>query len=193
MLNKEQIKGIFKVGFTLCAITAAAALVLAFVNSMTAPVIAKNTAEKQAISMQKVLPEAKEFSDENLINDNMDKMVTAVYEGKDESGNNCGYAVMVSPKGYGGDVSMAVGVDADLKVSGLDIVSQSETAGLGAKCVNEDFRNQFIGKSSGITVSKSGAKDNEIDAITSATITSKAVTLGVNTALEAVAQIEEDK
>ncbi len=193
MLNKDQIKNIFKVGFTLCAITAVSALILAFVNSLTAPVIAKNTAEKQQQAMLEVLPSASGFSDENLINDSVDKIVTAVYEGNDENKNVCGYAVMVSPNGYGGAISMTVGVDLELKVTGVDIISQSETPGLGAKCVEDDFKNQYIGKSKGITVSKSGAKDNEIDAISSATITSNAVTLGVNTAIDAVILIKGDK
>ena len=142
MLNKDQIKNIFKVGFTLCAITAVSALILAFVNSLTAPVIAKNTAEKQQQAMLEVLPSASGFSDENLINDSVDKIVTAVYEGNDENKNVCGYAVMVSPNGYGGAISMTVGVDLELKVTGVDIISQSETPGLGAKCVEDDFKNQ---------------------------------------------------
>ena len=136
--------------------------------------------------MRKVLPEAKSFSDENLRTDSMDAIVTAVYEAE-----GAGYAVMVSPNGYGGAVSMAVGVDGDGVVTGVDIISQSETAGLGANCTKEEFKEQFIGKKAGIGVSKSGAKENEIDAISSATITSKAVTKGVNAAIDAAAQLEK--
>lgn len=193
MLNKDQIKNILKVGFTLCAITAVSALILACVNSVTAPVIAKNTAEKQSQAMQKVLPAASEFSEDNLVNENIDKIVTEIYEGKDENGEVCGYAVMVSPNGYGGAISMTVGVDADLTVTGVDIISQSETPSLGAKCIEDDFKDQYIGKTQGVTVTKNGAKDNEVDAISSATITSNAVTLGVNTAIDAVSLIKEGK
>ena len=77
----------------------------------------------------------------------------------------------------------------------IDITGQSETPGLGANCVREDFKAQFAGKKLGISVVKRNAKDNEIDAISSATITSKAVTKGVNDALEAVESfpIEGDK
>lgn len=65
------------------------------------------------------------------------------------------------------------------------ITSQSETAGLGANCTKDEFKDSFKGKSAEITVVKNGAKNNQIDALTSATITSKAVTRGVNAAIEA--------
>ena len=186
MVKKTDLKEIIKIGAILFAITAAAALVLALMNSVTAPVIAKNQAEKQQKAMQVVLPEAMGFSDENLKTDEMPEIVSAVYE----STNNKGYAVMVSPNGYGGAISMAVGVSPKGEVTGIDIISQSETAGLGAKCTEAEFKDQFIGKAAGVTVTKSGANENQVDAISSATITSKAVTAGVNAAIEA-AQIAE--
>ena len=88
---------------------------------------------------------------------------------------------------------MIVGVDNDLKVTGVEIISQSETAGLGAKCTEDGFKAQFVGKTENIAVTKNGAKDNEIDAITSATITSKAVTKGVNDAISVVKEAKEGK
>ena len=137
--------------------------------------------------MQKVLPEADGFSDENLYTGDENGIVTAIYA----ANNDTGYAVMASPSGYGGTISMAVGIDKNGTVTGVDIISQSETAGLGSNCTKDEFKNQFIGKTAGIDVVKNGAKENQIDAISSATITSKAVTSGVNACIDAVAQLEK--
>lgn len=186
MLKQGDSKEIIKVGLILFAITALAALVLALMNGVTAPLIQANQAKKQQLAMQNVLPEASGFSTDNLRTDSMDKTVTAVYAAED-----AGYAVMVSPNGYGGAISMAVGVDKHGTVTGVDVISQSETAGLGANCTKDEFKTQFTGKTAGVTVSKNGAKENEIDAISSATITSKAVTAGVNAAIDAAAQLSE--
>lgn len=186
MVKQTDAKEIIKIGAILFAITALAALVLAVMNGVTAPLIEKNQQEKQNAAMQVVLPEADGFSDKNLRTSDMDSTITAIYQSK----NKKGYAVMVSPNGYGGAISMAVGVTPEGEVAGVDIISQTETAGLGANCAKPEFKSQFTGKTAGITVSKSGAKNNEIDAISSATITSKAVTAGVNTAIDAVESIE---
>lgn len=189
MLKKEDIKSIIKVGITLFLITSVSAFVLALVNGVTEPKILENTAQKQMLSMKKVLPLADEFLEVSYVTENKD--ISAVFEGisKDELS---GYVVLVSPNGYGGKISMAVGITKDLKVSGVDIISQSETPGLGANCTKDKFKNQFIDKTNGIKVVKNNAKDNEIDAISSATVTSKAVTAGVNGALEAISKIKED-
>ncbi len=81
---------------------------------------------------------------------------------------------------------MVVGIAADGAVSGVSIISMSETSGLGANAAKEGFRSQFAGKSGTLAVNKDGG---EIDAITGATITSRAVTRGVNAALAAVAEL----
>lgn len=190
-MKKNDILSVIKVGITLCLITAISALILAVVNSYTAPVIAENTLKKQEKAMIKVVPLANNFSEIEF--KSKEKIVKDIYEGTNETGEVTGYAVMVSPNGYGGEISMAVGVDNELKVTGVDIISQSETAGLGAKCTKKEFKDQFIGKTENIEVSKKGAKDNEIDAISSATITSQAVTTGVNSAINSVKEIKEGK
>ena len=92
----------------------------------------------------------------------------------------------VAPNGFGGAIDMMVGVDVSGAVTGVAIVSQSETASLGANCTREDFRAQFTGKTGTLSVSKDGG---EIEALTGATVTSRAVTEGVNTALEFVQEV----
>lgn len=178
-MNGKDIKEIIKVGLILFLITAVSAGALAYINSITAPIIAKNAEEKQNVAMQKVLPNATEFSEIKDLNIENDSSVVALYDAGDE-----GVVVLCEPKGYGGAISLVVGIDKEGTVSGIDITKQSETAGLGANCSKDEFKEQYKGKTAGIGVSKNGAKDNEIDAISSATITSKAVTKGVNDALE---------
>ena len=193
MINSKDILGIFKVGITLFLITAVSALVLAVVNSYTAPVIAENTAKKQAESMKKVVTDAISFNKLNTSDYTAvieyTSAVNGIYEGVNSNGEICGYAVMVSPNGYGGEISMAVGISDNLKVLGIDIITQSETPGLGSKCEDDAFKAQFVGKES-ITVVKSGAKEDEIDAISGATRTSNAVAKGVNTALAVVHNVK---
>ena len=91
-----------------------------------------------------------------------------------------GQAIPVSPRGYSGTIKMLVGIDKTGKVIGLKVLSQTETPGLGANVVNQNFLKQFIGKT---------AKDpiepkKDIDAITGATISSRAVCAGVKQALK---------
>ena len=113
--------------------------------------------------------------------------VDDVLKATDKNGNLIGYVFSAtSPSGYGGDVKVAIGVSAKTnKLTGFTVLSHSETAGLGAKATEDDFKSQFIGKSAnGINYTKNGASsDNEIDALSGATITSNAVCEAVDSAL----------
>ena len=178
MAEKKEGFEIIKVGIILFAITAVAALILAKVNDVTKPIIEEQEIEKMQAAMAEVLPEADVF-EEVPLELSEESTLTKIYK------TDAGYVVFAAPKGYGGEITMAIGIDAEFKVAGLSIISQSETAGLGAKCTEKAWQNQFIGKTEDIQVVKNGAKDNQIDAISSATITSKAVTKAVNEALKA--------
>lgn len=194
MLKINDFKDILSVGLKLFLITSISALVLAVVNNITAPIIEKNTIEKQEIAMKSVISGAVRFESADMSALALAELpcaVTSVYNAVDSKDKTIGYAVMVSTGGYGGEILLTVGIDSELKVTGIDVISHSETPGLGAKCVSDAFRNQFINKSIGVETVKNGATDNQIDAITSATITSKAVTNGVNTAITAVNIIKE--
>lgn len=164
---------------TLFAITAIVSVALACVNMVTKPIIDRLAEEKRVASMASVMP-----------GDNMVYTLTdATADGvtginlAEENGQLKGYCVQVSTNGFGGAISMMVGIDTDCKVTGVEILSMSETAGLGSKASEASFREQYIGKTGTINV-KSG--DNAITPISGATVTSKAVTLGVNNAIAAV-------
>ncbi len=170
----------------LLVISVIVALILSFTNSITADKIAENTQKEQDAAKKEVLAEAKVFEDVKYADD----LIKAVFKGKDEMGAPVGWCVNVAPNGYGGEIDIMVGITADGKLSGIKVVSNSETAGLGAKCTQSEFSGQFAGKNAPLSVIKNGeAESDEIVAITGATITSKAVTTGVNAAFEAINKI----
>ncbi len=106
--------------------------------------------------------------------------------GVDASGSPMGYVVTSTSKdGYGGNITVSVGITAEGEVKGIEFLTIGETAGLGMNATQPEWKGQFAGKTvESFSVTKSGASaDNEIDAIGGATITSNAVTGAVNAAL----------
>ena len=172
---------ILRLALTLFIIAGVVAAALAGVNSITKPVIDRLNAEKTQKAIETVLPGG---FDEELTNfDNQGGLVSKVYKGAN------GYALEVLPSGFDNTITMMVGVDNEGKVLGISIVSHTETAGLGAVAAaqtsaGETFRGQFEGQSGAVAVSKDGG---DLDAITGATITSRAICVGVNAALACVA------
>ena len=174
---------VLRLALTLFAITAVVAAALAGVNSITKPIIDQQTADKTQEAIMAVLPGG--FDEELTDFDPQGGMVSKVYKGAE------GYALEVNPTGFDNTITMMVGVDNEGKVLGISVVSHTETAGLGAVAAantsaGEAFRAQFVGKSGSVSVSKDGG---EIDSITGATITSRAVSAGVNGALACVESI----
>ncbi len=194
MIKKSDILTTIKVGIILFLITGISALFLGAVNNVTAPIIQKNEETKQQLAMKNVQPQADSENGFTEITDlpEIPKTVTKVFKAQ-KDGEKIGYVVVVNPIGYAGEIAMVVGLDNDAVITGIDITSQSETPGLGANCTKDEFKAQFVGKGNEISVVKSNAGEMEIDAITSATITSKAVTAGVNAAIKAIEVIEGGK
>ena len=170
-----------RIALMLLLITAVVAALLAGVNTITAPIIQSSNEAKTQEAIMAVLPgggEAVDFTDPS-------GLVSTVYQGE------MGYAVQVAPSGFDGAIDMMVGIGNDGKVLGISIINHTETAGLGAVAAaktsaGEAFRSQFVDTDGTLAVSKDGGT---IDAITGATITSRAVTAGVNAALECVANM----
>ncbi len=164
---------------TLFVICLVATVLLGLTNSVTEPIIAKLAEETELKSRQIVFADAVSFGEQTEVNGA--KVVAAL----DENNEIIGHVVVNTAKGYGGDISVMTGVDAEGKVTGVNILSHAETAGLGAKAAEQSFRDRFVGLVYGIAVSKDRAGENTIDAITGATITSRAMTEAVNAAIEA--------
>ena len=168
-------KQIVHLSLTLFVITAVAALVLSVVNTLTADTIAMRREAARQEAMACVMPGADVFSD-LYSEDTAIERISGAYKGT----QFVGYCVEVSPKGFGGAINLMVGVNPNGKVTGVTILDHSETPGLGARAAEPDFLDQYIWKSGKLVVG------SDINAITGATITSKAVTEGVNTAMTAV-------
>lgn len=200
MENKKSSMGMD--ALKLFLITLIAGLLLGLVYQITKDPIAESNLKAKNEAYQKVFPDAAEFSEnpditsavsdtaaiEKLLSENElgGTVISEVMEAKDASGTVIGYVASFTAKeGYGGDISLSMGVAADGTITGLEVLSASETAGLGANCTTDAFKSQFAGiNSERVEYTKMGrSADNEIDALSGATITTKAVTKAVNSLL----------
>lgn len=177
---KENIK----LGLILFIITAFAGLLLGMAYEVTKEPIARQ-AESSGLAISEILPEAQkvESSDVSIPEGSAIKKVSAGFNGD----KLVGYIIRVTSKGFHGSIEMVVGISTDDKIQGIKILSQTETPGLGANIEKESFISQFKGKStlSPIEVVKTGASgENQVDAVTGATLSSKGVVTGINDAAE---------
>lgn len=182
----------------LVAVTFVAVLALAVVNQITMEPIARAEINARAKVYASVYPNAYEFQEiengEALIEGSAELLSGAGYDGcfvndalavTDSNGSIAGYVIAAtSPSGYGGNVQIAIGIS-DGKLTGFDVVAQTETAGLGSKITEDSFKSQFAGKPvTALEYTKTGAtQDNQIDAVSGATISTGAVTDAVNSAI----------
>ncbi len=188
-------KKIIKDTIALFIITLVAGLLLGFVYQITKdPIAAQN--EKVKInaynSVFSNLDTYEEIEDLTLIQEAVnDAGYTAVTIDEisiayDQDMSVIGYIITdTDGEGYGGDIQMTVGIDTEGTITGLELLVINETAGLGMKAKESWFREQYVGiNADQVVYSKTGAtEENEIDAISSATITTNAVTNGVNGAI----------
>ncbi len=184
MKQETTAKFVLRLTLTLLIIATIVAALLAFVNQLTAPVIAKANQEKVMKAIEVVLPGGYETELENYTDET--GLVSKVYKGQN------GYAVEVTPAGFDNTITLMVGIDLQGKVLGISVISHTEPAGLGAVAAAKNaagnaFRDQFVGLSGELAVTKDGGV---IDAITGATVTSRAICDGVNAALACVAGLD---
>lgn len=188
----------------LTAITLISGFLLGGVYELTKDPIAQQQIEANAEAYRAVCPGAESFKNDDTLDDKVEDS-GSLLEGSeldlgnvtvddalyayDSSDNLVGMIIKTTSKdGYGGNISLAVGIreeNGSILVSGIDYLELNETAGLGMKATEEDFKNQFKDKSvESFEVTKSGAvEENQIDALSGATFTSNAVTNAVNTAI----------
>ena len=165
--------GIARPTLVLTAICTTVTLLLALTNLLTVGRIARNAEIKAAESRHKVL-EAADYAPANAEG--------TVYKAFDAEGSLIGVVVTTQAGGYGGTIEVMTGIRADGSVSGVNILSMEETPGLGAKGKEDSFLKQYKGfDRSNLAVSKDGG---EINALSGATITSRAITKAVNEAIE---------
>lgn len=181
----------------LTAITVVSGLLLGVVYGITKEPIAEAQENTKQEAYRSVLSDASSFETmedfdaadaASILEENgySSDEITEVAEGIDDSGETVGYVVNVmSHEAYDGDLEVSVGIAADGTVKGIEMLSISETAGLGMKADEAEFKDQFKDKNvEKFTYTKSGESgDDKIDAISGATITTNAVTNAVDSAL----------
>ena len=185
---------IVKNALILTMITLISGLGLGLVYEITKEPIAQaqETAKKEA--WQAVFPEAsiEDFEPVELDDAIAEAVISeigskgSVNEVCVVKGGELGYVVTTTnSEGYGGDIQITVGIKADGTVNGVSILSISETAGLGMKATEPAFYEQYHGKlTDNFYVAKDGGNGEAIDALSGATITSRAVTNAVNAAVK---------
>lgn len=188
---------------TLTIITIVAGACLGYVYELTKLPIEAKTMEAKLNAYKTVFPEAADFKEDASLNTEgaapvlaeagyNDETVDECLRAVDSSGNPLGYVMTVTTAGgYGGDITISMGVTGDGTLNGIEILDIAETAGLGMKADTPEFKSQFAGrKVARFNYSKTGAAaEYEIDALSGATITTNAMVNAVNAGLAYTASL----
>lgn len=174
---KKSFNEIIKPVLVLVCICLVVTALLAYINSVTSPIIAKAEQEKTEQAMSEVLAEADGFNPLKI--ENLPERVTEVYSAQ----NGSGYVFMLTTKGYGGDMKLICGMKADGTIEQCKTLSHAETSGLGSKTAEDPYRNQYCGKNADTL--------SEVDAITGATISSTAYKNAIEDAFKAFDMVKE--
>ncbi|MCF6460582.1 RnfABCDGE type electron transport complex subunit G [Clostridium sp. Cult3] len=178
-----------KLGLILFIITAVSASVLAVSNNITAPRIAEADRIADEKAKVEILPQGDDFKplDEGKAKAIKDENpnVLEIFEAYN-GGDLVGYTIKNIAKGYGGDIEIMTGISVEGKITGIKILNHSETPGLGENATKTYFSDSFKDKSvdQELVSAKKPEGDNEVQALTSATMTTNAVLDGVNAARE---------
>lgn len=167
-----------KLGFKLMIITAIAGALLGIVNNMTKDIIAENSKISKT-DLARILPGATAIKESDL---SVTGNINEVYEGVNDSDESLGYVVKVTTKGFHGPIELMVALKDD-NVSGIKILTHSETPGLGARIVEDEFSERFVSLpfNNGIKMVKTEpANEGEVLAITGASVSSNAIGTALN-------------
>lgn len=157
--------------FIICIVVS---VLLAFTNMLTADKIQEAQAQKEQESRKIVLTEA----------DSFEPGEDGAYYTGTKGGEAIGYVFVTEAKGYGGTIKVMTGIGSDGDIKGVAILSINETPGLGANAAKPEFTDQYKQKAAKIQVVKNAAAgEGQVEALTGATISSKAVTDAVNKAV----------
>ncbi len=180
-----------KLGTTLLIVCAVAAGLLAFLNSMTAPVIAENTKKASYEMYYQVLEETDEIND--VPEEELAKIQSAYPNVKSvlnvvRGGENFGKIFSVTSNGYGGEMENAIILDNEQNIIAYRNISNDESPGFGNVISEASYYERYNGKSvanNDELVLGSGGGENEIEAISGSTVTSRGVIAGLNDAIKA--------
>ncbi len=175
-----------KLIIVLVAIATGSATLLSLTRAMTADAIKTAEFQETLNAIQSVLPPFSNDPAKEAINVGTGEEPVLCYPARNAQGELIGIAVPgVSHKAYGGDMVLMVGIRSDGTINGIQVLTLKETPGLGTRVADEKFQNQFIGKGLGGDFVWKVRKDGgSVDAITGATISSRAATEAIQNALE---------
>ena len=158
--------------------------ILGFVNFLTEDKIAEIAEAKVQAAMADIIPNAT-FEQ---VDTTAYPAVTKMYKATSNSGEDAGVCIQLSSTGFAADIVLIVGVNADKTIAGVRITSINETAGLGSKANDPAWLGQFEGLTGKLNLVKnSKIADTDVVAISGATVTSTAVTKGVQIAIDTAA------
>ena len=185
--SNSHVKTALTIGLKLLLICAVVAGVVSFVYSVTIEAYDANIAAEIRNSMG-IIFDAKEGDviEYTLYDGELDADISAVYMVK-KNGEDVGYCINLTGKGFGGSMNLMVGYHADKTVCGVSVVSHAETPGVGDKATKAEHLSQYEGLSGEMTISKKGNAD--ITAVSGATISSKAIHAAVERAGEVLASL----
>ncbi len=172
-------KDIIKPVAVLVCICFVVTALLAYINSVTAPIIKAADEKAAAQARMEVLSDADDFELMNV--KKLPECVTEIYKAK----NGAGYVFMLTVKGYGGDMKLICGINSDGEIEQTKTLSHSETSGLGSKTAEDSYRKQYSGKSEKTV--------DEVDAVSGATISSNAYIKAVKDAFKAYDMVKGAK
>lgn len=184
-------KNAINITIKLFVLTVVCAALLGAVNYVTKGPIKVQQDNAATEARLAAFPEAVSFEDTKAVISEEYGIVKNAFYALDGNGNKIGAVIGITTKGFNSGLNLTVGIGADGTIKGVKIGDNNESPGIGKKAAEPDFLDQFIGKpyDNALKVVKTASGDYDIQAITGATVTSKAVTKAVNTAVEFYKQL----
>lgn len=171
---------IIRIGAVLLLVCAIVTLALSLVNFLTEGKISDNKINAMNAAVKEIFPDSTASKEIDYV---YSEPVAGVYEVMRED-KHIGYAVSVIPSGFAGDIEMLVGIDHNGEVAGVRVLSLSETPNVGSKVADSNYLAGYDGKTGSLVLG------SDIDAISGATVSSRAVIAGVNAVLSLELKVE---
>ena len=180
MADKNE-SGIFKVAMNLILTCLVSGCIIGVVYAATGKIAYEKAEQMKQDSMKSLVPQAEKF---DPVPGEKDTFVA------EQGGKKVAYIIPTAPKGYGGAIKMLTAVSMDGTVMDYTVLEANETPGLGDRGAKSPFKDQFKGKKlENLEVTKSASEKDNIQAMTGATISSRAFTLGVKQAVQKAAEL----
>lgn len=182
-------KEILKLGLILGLVCLLAGFALSATYSITKDKITEQQRRALVQAQKEIFPDASEFKKIEIEETKVGSAtLKEIYECLNENENLIGYIATASTPGYGGSIIFVLGINNDFSIKGVKVTEQTETPGLGANIAKPSFLEQFIGK----TLNDEFVVKKDIEPITSATISSRSIAIGIKEILNFTAKNLEE-